>query len=229
MNPLTQESLELLKGALAQPNDTLASTATGLLAYDLQAPAKNLYPFVTPIRNVMPRVGGGTGSATNWRQVNSIIGSGFDSMGWVPEGQRSGQMSYSTSTKTSTFITIGEEDAATFEAISAGRTFEDIQATMAFRLLQKMMLKEEMAILAGNASLQLGTPSTPTLSASGAGPTLPAATYFVKVVGLTLEGYQNSSMTGGIATTKTITGVDGKTFSLNGGSSNISGEASKAL
>src|SRR6516162_6100049 len=125
MNSITQESLELLKGAFAQPNDTLAksiSTAT-VLAYDLQAPAKNLYPFVTPIRNVMPRVGGGTGSATNWRQVNALIGSGFDAMGWVPEGQRSGQMSYSTSNKSATFVTIGEEDAATFEAISAGRQF----------------------------------------------------------------------------------------------------------
>lgn len=190
MNPITQESLDLMKGVLAKPDDRLAksiSTATGLLAYDLQAPAKNLYPFVTPIRNIIPRVGGGVGSATNWRQVNAIIGSGFDAMGWVPEGQRSGQMSYSTSNKTSTFVTIGEEDAATFEAISAGRQFEDIQAQMAFRLLQKMMLKEEMAILAGNASLMLGTPSTPTLSASGAGATLAAATYFVKVVALTLE------------------------------------------
>src|ERR1700751_921486 len=131
MNPLTQESLELLKGALAQPNDTLAksiSTATGLLAFDLQAPAKNLYPFVTPLGNIVPRVGGGVGSAKNWRKVNAIMGSGFDSMGWVPEGQRSGQMSYSTSNKTSAFVTIGEEDAATFEAISAGRQFEDIQA-----------------------------------------------------------------------------------------------------
>ncbi len=232
MNSITQESLEQLKRALAAPNDGLAksiSTATGLVAYDLQAPAKNLYPFVTPIRNVMPRVGGGTGTATNWRQVNAIIGSGFDAMGWVPEGQRSGQMSYSTSSKSATFVTIGEEDAATFEAISAGREFEDIQARMTFRLLQKMMLKEEMAILAGNASLQLGTPSTPTLSASGGGATLPAATYFVKVAALTLEGYQNSSVTAGVATTKTITGVDGKTFTLNGGSSNISGEASQPV
>ena len=156
MNSITQESLDLIKGALATPDYTLAksiSTGTGLLAYDLQAPAKNLYPLVTPIRNIIPRVGGGVGTATNWRQVNAIIGSGFDSMGWVPEGQRSGQMSYSTSTKTSTFVTIGEEDAATFEAISAGRTFEDVQAMMAFRLLQKMMLKEEMAILAGNGAM----------------------------------------------------------------------------
>jgi hypothetical protein len=232
MNSITQESLELMKGALAQPDFRLAksiSTATGLLAFDLQAPAKNLYPFVTPLRNIVPRVGGGVGSATNWRQVNAIIGSGFDSMGWVPEGQRSGQMSYSTSNKTSAFVTIGEEDAATFEAISAGRSFEDIQAMMAFRLLQKMMLKEEMAILAGNASLTLGTPSIPTLSASGAGATLPAATYFVKVVALTLEGYQNTSLLGGVATFKTVTGADGKTFTLSGGSSNISAEASQAV
>jgi hypothetical protein len=232
MSSITQESLELLRRALASPDDTLAksiSTATGLVAYDLQAPAKNLYPVVTPIRNVMPRVGDGTGTATNWRQVNAIIGSGFDAMGWVPEGQRSGQMSYSTSTRSATFVTIGEEDAATFEAISAGRDFEDIQARMTFRLLQKMMLKEEMAILAGNASLQLGTPATPTLSASGSGATLPAATYYVKVVGLTLEGYQNSTVATGVATTKTITGVDNKTYTLMGGSSAISGEASQAV
>ena len=170
MSSITQESLELLKRALAAPDDALAksiSTATGLVAYDLQAPAKNLYPFVTPIRNVMPRVGGGTGTATNWRQVNAIIGSGFDAMGWVPEGQRSGQMSYSTSNKSATFVTIGEEDAATFEAISAGREFEDIQARMTFRLLQKMMLKEEMAILAGNASLHSGYAGDPDLVGFG--------------------------------------------------------------
>ena len=177
----------------------------------------------------MPRVGGGTGTATNWRQVNAFIGSGFDAMGWVPEGQRSGQMSYSTSTRSATYVTIGEEDAATFEAISAGRDFEDIQARMTFRLLQKMMLKEEMAILAGNATLQLGTPATPTLSASGSGATLPAATYYVKVVALTLEGYQNSSVSIGVATTKTVTGVDNKTYTLMGGSSAISGEASRAV
>jgi hypothetical protein len=232
MSSITQDTLELCKMALRHPNDLLAksiSTATGLVAYDLQAPAKNLYPFVTPIRNVMPRVGGGTGTATNWRQVNAIIGSGFDAMGWVPEGQRSGQMSYSTSNKSATFVTIGEEDAATFEAISAGREFEDIQARMTFRLLQKMMLKEEMAILAGNASLVLGTPATPTLSASGATATLPSATYYVKVAALTLEGYQNSSVSAGVATTKTITGVDNNTFTLSGGSSNISGEASQAV
>jgi len=231
MNP-TQDTLDLVKGALRTPDDRITksiSTGTGLVAFDLQAPAKNLYPVVTPIRNVIPRIGGGTGTATNWRQVTALTGSGFDSMGWVPEGQRSGQMSYSTASKSASYVTIGEEDAATYEAISAGRHFEDIQARMTFRLLQKLMLKEEMAILAGNASLQLGTPTAPVLSASGSGATLPSATYSVIVVALTLEGYQNSSLASGIATTKTINGADGKTFVLSGGSSNKSANATQAV
>src|SRR5579871_2519703 len=188
MNSITQDSLALLKQALAAPNYDLAksiSTATGLVAYDLQAPAKNLYPFVTPIRNVMPRVGGGTGTATNWRQVNAIIGSGWDAIGWVPEGQRSGRMSYSTSTRSASFATIGEEDSVTFEAVSAAQGFEDVQAMATMRLLQKMMLKEENALLGGNGSLQLGTPATPVLAAAGSGATLPAATYSVIAVALT--------------------------------------------
>src|ERR1700731_3790420 len=231
MNP-TQDTIDLVRGALNTPDDRIAktiSTSTGLVAYDLQAPAKNLYPFVTPIRNSLPRIGGGTGTALNWRQVSALIGSGFDAMGWVPEGQRSGQMSFTTASKSAAYVTIGEEDAATYEAISAGRYFEDIQARMTFRLLQKLMLKEEMAILAGNATLQLGTPANPSLSASGSGATLPAATYSVIVVALTLEGYKNSSLSGGGATTMTITGADTKTFTLSGGSSNKSSNATQAV
>jgi len=55
---ITQETLDLVTGALPGPDDALAktiSTATGIVAFDLQAPAKNLYPFVTPIRNTLPR------------------------------------------------------------------------------------------------------------------------------------------------------------------------------
>jgi hypothetical protein len=95
---------------------------TGLVGYDLQAPAKNLYPFIAPLLGLIPRKGGGIGTATNWRQVNAIIGSGFDNMGWVPEGARSGQMSYNTSNRNASFVTLGEEDEATFE----GRKFVEV-------------------------------------------------------------------------------------------------------
>ena len=90
-------------------------------------------------------------------------------MGWVPEGQRSASMSYSATSITLPYVTLGEEDTVTFEAEAAAQGFEDINATATLRILQKTMRKEETALLGGNTSLALGTPGTPTLTASGTG------------------------------------------------------------
>ena len=231
MNP-TMQTLDLLKAALGSPSAELAktiSTATGLVPFDLQAPAKNLYPVNTPIRNRLPRVGGGQGTATNWKQITSVTGSGYDAMAWVPEGQRTARMSYSAVNKSASYVTLGEEDNVTFEAISAGQGFEDVRSTGTMRVLQKMMLKEENALIFGNNSLALGTPGTPTLSAGGSGGTLGAATYSVMVVALTGEGFRNSSLSGGVATSQTVTGADGATYTLKGGSSNKSAAATQAI
>lgn len=230
---LTEETLRLTKEALGKPDGDLAKAvtqATGLVAYDLMAPAKNLYPTITPIRNSIPRIQrANPGDAARWKSIFAINGSGYDSMGWVPEGQRSASMNYSSTPLTAPYTTLGEEDSITFEAESAAAGFEDINATATMRLLQKTMRKEESALLGGNASLALGTPTAPVLSASGTGATLPAATYSVIVVGLTFEGYRNSSLANGVATTKTITGNDGQTFVLNGGCSNKSSNTTQAV
>lgn len=230
---ITKETLDLAKSALSKADDNLAKTvsmSTGLVAYDLQAPAKNLYPVQTPLRNAIARVGGGKGTATNWKQIRAITGSGWDAMGWVPEGQRTGRMSYTAEDKSCTYVTLGEEDAVTFEAESAATGFEDVLATSSMRLLQKTMIKEENAILGGNRTLALGTPATPSLAAAGSGATLPAATYNVIVVALTFEGYVGSSISlAGVPTSKVITGADGDNYTLKGGSSNKSAAASQAV
>jgi hypothetical protein len=229
------ETLALMKTALSKSVELdgdlnkSVSTATGLVAFDLQAPSKNLYPVQTPLRNVIPRVGGGKGLATNWKQILGLVGSGVSSMGWVPEGQRSGRMSYQATDKSASYVTLGEEDQITFEAISAGRDFEDVQATASMRLLQQSMIKEEHAILGGNSSVALGTPATPTTSASGSGATLGAATYNVIAVALTYEGFRAASLVGGVVQQQTITGADGATYTLNGGSSNKSTAAAQAV
>ena len=230
MNP-TGNTLELIAKALGTANNDLAKTvsqSTLLTAYDLQAPAKNLVPINTPIRNKLPRVSG-IGPATNWRQITALNGSGFDAMGWVPEGQRTGRMSYQAVAKSAAYVTIGEEDQVTFEAISAGVGFEDVRSTGTMRVLQKMMLKEENALIFGNATLSLGTPATPTAAAAGTGATLPAATYSVIVVALTGEGFRGASLANGVPTSKTVTGADSQTYVLNGGSSNKSAAASQAV
>ena len=229
--PSEDMSRAIMLEAGMNPNavEKAITTGTGLVAYDLQAPGKNIYPVNTPFLKMIPRVGGGVGTATNWKVISAITGSGFDNTGWVPEGQRAGTMGYTTSSQSAAYATLGEEDQVSWEAISAGRTFEDVQATMSMRLLQKTKLKEESAIIFGNKSLQLGTPVAPTLSASGSGATLPAATYSVIVVALTMEGYRNSSVANGVATNRTVNGADGKTFTINGGSSNKSANATQVV
>lgn len=202
------------------------SLSTGLTYYDLRAPALNLFPTVTPLRNSIPRFQREhPGDAAHWKAVLATIGSGFPFMGWVPEGQRSASMSYQTQTYTLSYATIGEEDDLSEEARFAAEGFEDEDALVQLRLLLKMFVKEEAAILGGNNSMSLGTPPGPVLSVAGTTATLPAGTYSVRVVGLTQEGYLNSSLASGVATVLSITGNDGKVYTLNGGSSNISASA----
>ena len=94
----------VLAMAGANPNqiEKAITTGTGLVAYDLQAPAKNLYPVNAPLIRSLPRTGG-VGTATNWKAITGLQGSGFDATGWVPEGQRAGQMSYVTQSRSAAY------------------------------------------------------------------------------------------------------------------------------
>jgi hypothetical protein len=208
------------------------TTQDGLTYYDLTAPSKLLAPFLTPLRNKLTRKPKPqAGVACHWKSILAVTGSGYDGMGWVPEGQRSGVLNYAATDKLAAYTTLGEESALTFEAESAAQGFEDENANNTFILLEKMMLKEETALLGGNKSIALGTPATPTASAAGSGGTLAGATYSIIVVALTQEGYQNYKATGSAAIIqqKNITGADGNTYTANGGNSNKSAAASQAV
>lgn len=204
------------------------NVASGLIAYDLQAPAKNLYPVNTPIRNKLPRVKGNGDKTTHWVSVTAINGSGFDAIPYVPEGGRSGVMTLSTSPLNRAYTTFGEEINLTYEAWSAAEGFEDEKARNAIRLLQKMMLKEENALLGGNYSVALGaTPAAPTVAVASVGGTIASGTYKCAYVALTYEGYRNWIASGaliatGVPTVLTITDPVGGQFLVNGGSSGAS-------
>ena len=99
---ITAETMALMKAALSIRTADLAkavTTAQGLTFYDLQAPAKNLYPTITKLRNMTPRVGRpcrlrhrrATGNSRRRSPARaSTRWAGF------PEGQRSAAMSYTT-------------------------------------------------------------------------------------------------------------------------------------
>jgi hypothetical protein len=230
---MARQSLDALTAARQNPSDALlkaylqsGSATTGITAYDLEAPAKKLYPVITPLRNRIPRVTGGTGIQANWRSITGINTTGLSA--GVSQGNRGGVISTTVTNNQASFAGLGLEDYATYEADFAAKGFDDVKSLAVEGLLRSLMIQEERLIVGGNPTLALGTPATPSLSTSTTGGSLAAATYNVYVVALTLDGYGNASIAGGIPLVVNRTNADGSTDSYGGGSSAKSAVASQA-
>jgi len=140
LSELTAEAIAEFRkvaGGAPVPGDILAKAgitqASGLVNYDLQRPAKQLFPVLTPLRNKLPRVSGNGGTATNWKAVTAINTLALQP--FVPEGVRNGLVTTSVVDKAASYKSIGLEDSVTFEADLASKEFEDVRATTAQRLL----------------------------------------------------------------------------------------------
>lgn len=228
----TKETLALVKAALGAPNEALAKAitqSTGLVAYDLQAPALSMIPVITPLRNTVPRVKGNGGTATNWKAIIGI-NTGKASAG-VSEGNRGAVISTQTADYTAAYRGIGLEDSVTFEADDASEGFQDVKASTALNLLRSVMIAEEKVILGGNTSLAFGTTPTPSLTASASGGTIGASvTVSVIAVALTHDGFYRSSVAGGLpAGAISKTNADGTVDSFGGGVAQKSAAATVAV
>lgn len=232
---LIQHTMDLVKAELGNPNSDLlkaftqsGSATSGLTAYSLEAPAKSLFPVLTPLRNIIPRITGGRGIQANWRAVTAINSAGMSA--GVAEGKRGGVVTTTTADYLAAFKTLGLEDYVTDEAYYAGIGFQDVRALASLNLLKALMIQEESLLLGGNgAAVALGKPTTPTLAnvVSTAGTMKANTKYDVVVVALTLKGYQIASVTGGIpqSTARTNAGPVSGTTTINGGSSTVSDAA----
>lgn len=203
------------------------SATSGLTAYDLEPGAKFLYPVLTPLRNEIPRVSGKGGIQANWRAVTKINSTGVR-IG-VSGGNRGGVQAVQTQDYTAAYKGIGIESNVDFEAQYAGQGFDDIRAIAAKTGLESLMLGEELLLLGGNGSVALGVTPTPVLGALTTGGALSDGTVKVRCVAMTLEGYVNASVSGGIPGAITRTNADGSSDTFGGGSAQRSGEASITL
>lgn len=206
------------------------NTALGLVWYDLEPAAKLLFPVITPLRNMLPRVAGSGGNATNWKSITGINTTNVSA--GVSEGNRGGVITTTEVDYTAPYRGLGLEDFETWEAEYASQNFDNLRALMTQGLLWSTMISEEQVILGGNGStgIALGTPATPGISKTAAqAGTLGAITISVIVVALTLDGYQRASIAGGVSTSFTKTNADGSTDTVKGGSSNKSTAATLAL
>lgn len=231
-----QKTLDALRGTYADPlkgnvgNLVKASTfaqnasaISGLTYYDLEPGAKLLYPVLTPLRNAIPRVSGRGGIQANWRAITAINTTGIRA--GISAGNRGGVMAIATQDYIAAYKGIGLENNVDFEATYAAQNFDDVRALAAKTLLESVMIGEELLLLGGNGTNALGTTGTPSLVNQTTGGTLSAATWSVICVALTLDGFLNASISGGVQGSITRTNADGSSDTFGGGSATKSAAA----
>jgi hypothetical protein len=216
-NPVTDPALAGFAGLLAKTSTfaQASSPTSGLTYYDLEAGAKFLVPLITPLRNEIPRVTGKGGIEADWRAVTGINTTGVRA--GVSPGNRGGNIVVQTKDFTAAYRGIGLEANIDWEAEYAAMGFDDVRSIAGTTLLWSLMIAEEQIILGGNRQLALGTTPTPTVSAATTGGALAAATYSVICVALTLDGYINGSVAGGVQGQITRTNADGSSDVFGGG------------
>jgi hypothetical protein len=221
---ITQETLGLIKGAKPQDLGMLEKAQAynqsfGLVWYDLEPAAKLLYPVITPLRNMIPRIAANGGTATNWKSITGININRLSP--GVSEGNRTGKTVDRVANMNASYKGLGYESDVSFEADYASMNFDDVKALSVLNLLRSLMNAEEQVILLGNSDFQLNagnaTP-TPTVTANNTAGNLTAnSVYYVGCVALTPDGYYNANANG-IQQTSSRTSVSGDSETINMGS-----------
>lgn len=161
--------------------------STGLVAYDLEAPAKFLVPRATPLRNRISRLPG-VGLSRKFKRITGISNAGVggvanlspfitdsstDTFGSLTL-RRGPKIAYAADEKTIPYKQMGLSDVVTWSAEFQGRGYEDIRQLSQTALLWASLLADERAILGarGTDSGFVGVitaPATPSAAARTAG------------------------------------------------------------
>lgn len=177
--------------------------ASGLVPYDLEAPAKFLVPKYTPLRNTLPRVKG-QGNARQYKRITSITNSGQASASILPffdsstatatfggpgnlTLNRPQKIAYTGDNQTRSYVELGFSDQVNFKAQFQGLGFENLRGLSHTAVLWAHLMGEERAILFGRGATGGGykgivaAPAGITTGTATTGGTIAAATYFIYV------------------------------------------------
>jgi len=67
----SDDTIDLIRQQLADTTRAV-TTGTGLIGYELEAPAKTIYPVQTPLVNMIPRRRGGGNDVCHWKAITSF-------------------------------------------------------------------------------------------------------------------------------------------------------------
>lgn len=194
------DALKSMQGDLNKDWSLFSPNSTGLVPYDLEAPAKLLVPRETPLRNRLAR-SKGVGTARQFKRIlgwsNSGTGGIADQMAFMNSEsvsnsfgplslRRGNKIAYASDSKSVTYVEQGLSDMVTWKAQFAGQGFEDIRQLSHTALLWATMGAEERALLygrGGSGNGYAGAVAAPVVAvaSSGTGGAVAAGTYYIKV------------------------------------------------
>lgn len=221
------DALKSVQGDINKDWTTTFPNSTGLVPYDLEAPAKLLVPRLTPLRNSTPR-GKGVGTARQFKRIlgwsNSGVGGVADQSPFMNSNsvqtnfgglalRRGAKISYASDSKSVTYVEMGLSDQVNWQAQFAGQGFQDIRSLSQTALLWAHMGGEERAQLYGRGASgngYKGSVAAPTVTATGSatGGSIGAGTYYVVVTAKTGFG-------------ESVVSAEVNTGALTGGSNSI--------
>lgn len=108
---ITDETVALVRAAMADTTRAI-TMASGLVGYELEAPARVIVPVITPLVNLLPRSRGRGTDIVHWKAITS-----FDTArnwGVVADGALPSQVTYSVAALQNTLQTIGLMNQVSF-------------------------------------------------------------------------------------------------------------------
>jgi hypothetical protein len=175
--------------------------SSGLVAFDLEAPAKLLTPRPTPLRNKIPRKKG-VGTSHRIKVISGFTGTGTGGVGNIFPGitdsttttfgsinyLRGPKISYAGYDQAVNYKQFSLSDAVPFSAQFQGQGYQDIrQLSQTSTLYASMLMEERMMLMSRGTDVgfsgALAAPAfTPTSPVAGSGQTaLAATTYYITV------------------------------------------------
>lgn len=209
--------------------------STGFVPFDLEAPAKLLFPRMTPIRNRTPRLPG-QGLSRRYKRVTGISGSGTGGVAnlspfisdttTISVGsltlRRGTKITYAADELVIPYMQMGLSDVVLWSAEFQSQGFQDIRQLSQTALLYASMLADERAILGGRGTQSgflgaLSTPGAPTVTAVNAagaqtGNTANIANLFVVVTALSMFG---ETVIGTALNSTALSAATGKVLNVN--------------
>lgn len=229
--------LEKLGADLTKDITTTSPIASGLVPYDLEAPAKFLIPVLTPLRNDTPRVKG-QGLTRRIKQITGISNSGTgnvarlspfmadsttDTFGGATL-QRPKKISYAGADASFNYKQLGLSDSVSWSAEAAGQGFTDPRQLSQTSLLMATMLGEEYALLGArgtDAGVYLGAATAPTFAnfavtvrTAGTGETGNSANIANVYLKTTFEGVFGESPSSATAANNGLSAATGKVLDV---------------